>query len=449
MFRRLTVCAALGAVFAGCGPWQRVGSSPQPDATSSVTQLFDMASVYHRLGRLAVGGALPFVGTAAFAAGPGDSTIVLVGLSLENRVLSFTRDSTGFVAHYHVDVAAAQPGRAGITAGRDETVRAPTYSETLRNDESVVYQQELHLLPGTYHLTVHVRDLTSSQQNEAAMDITVPHYPAGTTSEPIVAYEVTGREHQSDSLSVILNPRGTVSYGSDTLLAYIEGYRMRPNQVVPIEIRDQHDNLILRDSLRFTGGQEVEGQVVRLTPDSAPLGELKLVVGTGKVERTTSAIVSLSSDWVVTNYEEMISLLRYFGHQDDLKGLRDAPAADRARLWREFYHKSDPVPTTPENEALDLYFSRLAVADRRFRDEGVAGWRTDRGEVYIQLGEPDEVYDASATVQGLGRVIRWVYVDQRLSLIFQDETGFGRFRLSTTSRAEFERAVDRQRRRTG
>ncbi len=449
MFRRWAACAALGAVVAGCGSWQRVGSNPPPDVTASVTQLFDMASVYHRLGRLAVGGALPFVGTVVYAAGPGDTTMALLGLSLENRVLSFTRDSTGFVAHYHVDIHATGRDSSTVSSARDETVRAPTYNETLRNDESVVFQQELHLTPGDYHLSVQVRDLTSSQHSEAALDLTVPAYSSGTTSEPIVAYAVTGRERQSDSLQIILNPRGTVSYGSDTLLAYIEGYQMRPNQAVPMEIRDQNDDLIFRDSLHFAGGQEVEGQVVRLTPDSAPLGELKLVVGSGDARRETSAIVSLSSDWVVTNYEDMISLLRYFGHQDELKALRDAPPADRARLWREFYHKSDPLPTTPGNEALDLYFSRLAVADRRFRDEGVAGWRTDRGEVYIQLGEPDEVYDASATVQGLGRVIRWVYVDERLSLIFQDETGFGRFRLSTTSRAEFERAVDRQRRRTG
>ena len=62
------------------------------------------------------------------------------------------------------------------------------------------------------------------------------------------------------------------------------------------------------------------------------------------------------------------------------------------------------------------------------------------------LGEPDEIYDSSPLSQG--RVIRWVYTNDRVVLTFVDETGFGRFRLSTGSRAEFDRVADR-RRRTG
>src|SRR6185436_13681812 len=102
-----------------------------------------------------------------------------------------------------------------------------------------------------------------------------------------------------------------------------------------------------------------------------------LIVGSGSASKTASAIVSLSTAWVVTNYEEMIALLRYFGYEDKLDSLRRAPPSDRSRLWRAFYVATDPIPTTPENEALDLYFQRLAVSNARFRDEGVAGWRTD------------------------------------------------------------------------
>jgi GWxTD domain-containing protein len=146
----------------------------------------------------------------------------------------------------------------------------------------------------------------------------------------------------------------------------------------------------------------------------------------------------------VTNFEEMVGLLRYFGYEDKLDSLRKAPESERPQLWRSFYTSTDPNHATPENEALETYFQRLSIANARFRDEGITGWRTDRGEVYIMLGEPDEVYDSSPLSQG--RVIRWVYVQDRLSLTFLDETGFGRFRLTTSSRAEFDRVVDRHRR---
>ena len=73
------------------------------------------------------------------------------------------------------------------------------------------------------------------------------------------------------------------------------------------------------------------------------------------------------------------------------------------------------------------------------------GWRTDRGEVYISLGEPDEGFLTNPTLTE-ARQIRWTYIQDRLTLYFQDETGFGRYRLHPESRSEFERVVSRVRR---
>ena len=135
------------------------------------------------------------------------------------------------------------------------------------------------------------------------------------------------------------------------------------------------------------------GRVAGIAADSGAV--LVLVVASQASQREKSAIVSLSTAWVVTNYEEMIRLLRYFDQKDLLDTLSKADPLDRPRLWREFFAATDPNKATPENEALDRYFGRLARANQIFRDEGVAGWRTDRGEVFIVLGEPDEIYDSS------------------------------------------------------
>ena len=90
----------------------------------------------------------------------------------------------------------------------------------------------------------------------------------------------------------------------------------------------------------------------------------------------------------MTNFDEMLDLLRYFGHDQKIDAMKKAPESERARLWREFYAETDPNPVTPENEALNQYFSRVNSANQRFTDEGVPGWRTDRGEVFINLGAP-------------------------------------------------------------
>ena len=43
------------------------------------------------------------------------------------------------------------------------------------------------------------------------------------------------------------------------------------------------------------------------------------------------------------------------------------------------------------------------------------------------------------------RVLRWTYAAERLVLYFQDQTGFSRYRLTPTSRAEYQRVLMRVR----
>ncbi|HEU4763119.1 MAG TPA: GWxTD domain-containing protein [Gemmatimonadales bacterium] len=437
------LAVVLGA--AACGQWQRVGTAPAgPTPAQTLTDILDQTAVFHRLGRLTSAAGIPFVGVFDVVPGPADTGIGILAVSLENRSFSFERSPSGFEARYRADIVLTRPGAPPIVIGRDQTVRVATFQETLRNDESVLFQEPIRLAPGGYHLALTITDRRSNAQGRAEADVVIPPGGPGAVSAPLFVYEVTPRTDPTQPLKVIVNPRGAVAYGADTLGVYVEGYRMPAGARVPVTVIDSRDTVLRRDTLVFTGATPVEGRLLKITPDSAPLGELRVQVGDSAHHQQASALVSLSSSWIVTNYDQMADLLRYFGHDDELKAIKKAAPADRPGLWRKFWKDTDPNPATPENEAIDAYFTRLAAANRRFTDEGIAGWLTDRGSVYISLGEPDQVYDASAYNQG--RIIRWDYTQLQLTLYFVDETGFGRFRLTIASRADFDRVVDRLRR---
>lgn len=440
--RALARSLCLGAAFAllGCGSWGRAGGSAAPQPGEALTQVLDLGASYRRIGRLTGGGPIPFVADVAFLAGPADSTIAVIGVSLENQNLSFQREGDVFLARYRVELS-AQPAEGGpaVVLGSDQSVRVASFQETQRSEESVLFQEGLTLAPGAWKIAVQLGDPAPGRNSRAEARYTVPRFAPGSYSAPYLVYQVRGRETRGTPISVILNPRGTLAYGGDTAMAFVEAYGLPGPRVVPIRLTIGLDSLVLEDSLRFAGGKEVESAVLRFAPDSLPLGELRLVVGSGADSTSTRALISFSSSWVVTNFDDMLNLLRYFPPSRALDSLRKAPAAERGRLWQEFWRASDPNPATTGNEALDQYFRRVAVANLRFRDEGVLGWRTDRGEVFIRLGEPDEVFDASP--QSEGRLIRWGYTQFQLALYFIDETGFGRFRLTPSSRSELERVA--------
>lgn len=443
MIHRFIWTVTLAGWVAGCGSqWIRVGTGDAGVAPEeSLAKVFVPQVAYRRMGRLAAPEPVPFIGHVVLADGPADSVIAVVGLSLENRALTFQQEEESFVARYRVEMRLQQEGDPPIRLTREEVVRVLTFQETLRDDEGVLFQQQFHVTPGRYEVTVGVNDLASGSSSQAEGTYLVPLFAPGTTSDPMIAYRVTGRDSPRQPLSILLNPRGTMAFGTDTLLVYIEGYGFLEPTRVPFAIRDEFNRAVYEDTLLFEGVHPVEGHVVRLPPDNQSLGQITLTVGKGGNARATTGLVSFSDDWVLNNFAETMGLLRYFSENEWLDSLRRTPHEKRAEAWHNFRVDTDPNRATTENEALDLYFARLQTANGMFNDENMPGWRTDRGEVFIILGPPDQELDRRTHAEG--RWIYWSYEQYRLDLVFENLAKFGRYRLAPDSRALFMRVLAR------
>ena len=63
---------------------------------------------------------------------------------------------------------------------------------------------------------------------------------------------------------------------------------------------------------------------------------------------------------------------------------------EREQFIEAFWQRRDPTPDTVENEFKEEHYRRIAYANEHFA-AGVAGWRTDRGRIYIIWGPPDEI----------------------------------------------------------
>lgn len=445
--RLLLPVALLSAACGGGGTAPPAGGRPEPTSTEqTLTDLFNLTQLYQRMGRLAGGNPLPFVASFAYFAGRGDSTIALLSVSLDNRALSFQRSGRDFTARYRVETGFQKTGALPLRYAREELVTVPTFNETQRSDETILYQQAFLLPPGPYTASVVVRDPGGGAFSRAEAPVVLPAFPAGSFTAPIIVYRDTPRPDLWTEPDVLLNPRGTVAHGGDSLTVLVEAYGLTGPAKVPFSMRDAQDKVLISHELRFDGGKAVETRIVQLSPDAPSLGQLTVTVGAGADEKRTTALVSFSRTWVLTNYDNLIDLLRYFGYEDRLDQLRKAPPEQRAQLWRKFWVETDPIPNTPENEALEQYFTRVAIANERFREEGAGqGWRSDRGEVLITLGPPDQELETPPGQDT--RIVQWTYSEYRAVLTFQGQLGFSRLRLTPSSRSEFARvrAMARQR----
>jgi len=457
----VTTAAAMGLLATlGCGggstsappPGRPPSAEPTPilsTNTGRAPRQPDVIALYRKMGLLAEGGETPFVGSLSFFAGPTrDSTTIVATVSLANRALRFRSEGDRWRATYDV----ALEVRSGTNLVQEhrtrEVVRVLAFRETTRDDESVLFKQVLNLAPGTYDIRLTVRDESATRGSAVEATIGVPQFANGSVSSPVPVYEARAREQLGAPPDILPTPRSTAVFGRDSvMMIYAEGYGEGASMPVRVMVKsDESNGTLWSDSLELARtGDHFSGTFAVPIPR---LGVGVMTLGLNRPGSTDTLripiFVAFGEDLPVATFTQMLDYLRYYVSSQRIQAMRDAAPAERAALWSAFLKDTDPVPQTPAHEGLRDYFNRIAQANVRFREEGQAGWLTDRGRVMVALGQPDQILEPTMSDIGQrGRTLVWEYRDHRLQVVFIDQTGFGRWRMTLASESEFETVVRR------
>lgn len=418
-------------------------------AAAGVTAASEMQRLYRGMGLIAGSGAISFVASVSFLTAPSpDTTLVLLALSMPSRALSFTREGDRYAAEYSVRAEARRGAVMVAQIDAKESVRVPTYRETSRTDESIIWQQYLRLAPGRYTLAIGIKDEGGLRTAAEEVALEVPRLAAGAVGTPIAVYEAIPRTSVDSIPRLLARPRSTVTFGVDSQIpVYLEAVGPDAPPSVEIRVIGEAEQELWKSTVELTQRLGVRSATVAVPVTRLGVGVSSLVVSApGRADTArTRLLVSLGDDLPIATFEEMLTFLRYFATAERLKPLRDAPPTERSEAWSQFLKATDPVPGTSEHEGLRDYFMRIRTANQRFRDDGPIGWQTDRGTAFVALGDPDNIYDSG--LQDPNARVRqqvWEYRTMRVQLVFLDQTGFGRWRLSSSGRAELENAIRRK-----
>jgi GWxTD domain-containing protein len=109
--------------------------------------------------------------------------------------------------------------------------------------------------------------------------------------------------------------------------------------------------------------------------------------------------------------------------------------AERIQFIDQFWLRRDPTPGTPQNEYRDEHYRRIAYTNDRFTTlAGKAGWKTDRGRIYIQFGPPDEL-ETHPIGDGTFAYEKWRYryiqgIGNDVNMEFRDRNNNGDFQMT-------------------
>lgn len=422
------------------------GRSARP-ASSGREAIARPLEVYQQLGFIAGSAEFPAIASFSSLAGPADSSLVVFGLSMPNSALRFQRDAQGFIGEYHIALSFLRDSVIVQTIERQENVRIGSFAETSRTDESIIFQDMIVLPPGRYTVLLHANDAFSSRGFRARDLLDVPAYGVNRRlGTPMLVYEAGGRSTREVRPDFVVNARRTVPYGADTPRVYLEVYDMDATQHVAVRVLDDTGTPVWSGQSTMPPSTDpVRHTLLDIPINALPLGRLWLEASTAgetaEIVRTP-LLITISDQWMVANFDEVLRFIEYIALESELDSLRNANAQQRRELWDRFWARRDPLPATPVNEYREEFFQRVRFATDHFGESGNPGWATDRGEVYIVLGPPVQAMEhhVGRDVGAQPNAVEWLYEDTpggRLLLTFLDRSGFGRYELTPQSEHAF------------
>jgi len=127
---------------------------------------------------------------------------------------------------------------------------------------------------------------------------------------------------------------------------------------------------------------------------------------------------------------EFLSKARYIITREERKIFLELPVTEKPKFIEEFWKRRDPDPETEENEFKAEYLGRIERAIQLFQGEGIPGWLTDRGRIYVIYGPPTDRITHPMGEDPYSRCSEvWYYAD--FPVVFYDYTCSSNYRLMT------------------
>lgn len=136
-------------------------------------------------------------------------------------------------------------------------------------------------------------------------------------------------------------------------------------------------------------------------------------------------VVWMSKPFSLMDLERAIKYLGIIESEEKISELKSNKGPADKILY-DYWKPLDTTPNTKYNELMNEFYQRVDYAEEKFRSiTGNGGAFSDRGNVYIKFGKPDETLrDTNSD----GKVVEtWLYKDQNLKFAFVDLEGTGKF----------------------
>ena len=357
--------------------------------------------------------------------------------------LEFQSGPNGFTARYSIKAevslldARGRPLSVIQAPVWERSVTVPVHAETQSLTEFDLTTRAITLDPGSYLIAVQLSDLVSRKNFFREIAANVKSFDVPLALSDIVLLDDFDADRQT------LTPRlsGDISPDVATVQFYYEVYAETSQTVILTEdlvfgVRGaaELDPLFASaDTIHVDAGRHLRVSNLPVSELEAGQYAVSVSLSDSAGRAVGSATLPVAARWAgldasLSNLDEAIAQLAYIAPGRELGTIRRARTHDeRRRLFQEFWRKRDPTPGTARNERMEEHYYRISYANRHF-GRNSPGWLTDRGQVFVLHGPPEDVQRQVYSYNNRPWEV-WYFYSIGRQYVFVDKTGFGDYEL--------------------
>lgn len=367
-----------------------------------------------------------------------------VYLKIAYDELQFIKNKDNFLATYELSITIFNES-GDRQEGRviRDTIKVDDFFLTNSTEEFSILKTSFIIKPNSYRINIGVMDLDTRKTGFRRMTLSVPEYGKGLAVSDILLLDYLVIL-ESGEVKLTPNISNALISESSDFQAYYEIYGAKKKISVRNIITDIEGNEIY--SSKFDA--EPENGVIKIydaiKKDKLKFNKYNFVVEIGKGREKVTKSKTFRVRWfgmseTITDLDKAVEYLRYIAPADEMKKMLSSESELKRHLFTTFWKKRDPSPESEKNELMVEYYKRIKFTNDNFASFQ-AGWKADMGMVYILFGTPNDIerhpFDMSQKPFEV-----WYYYDLNRNFVFQDDFGFGDFKLVTplfdTRRADF------------
>ncbi len=363
-----------------------------------------------------------------------DTNNVLIYIKIPNSSMQFVKDGQAFTAAYEISVIIQKTD----TLVASKIIRGKLNAKTFHASESPdLAKYELFqfpVSPGNYSVIMEIYDMETRKPLRQQDKLTVPDFSRDALAfSDIMFLDQMDLDHL-DKLQPLMPP--VRDAGDTSFCARIDLFANKVQHVhIDEKILNSQGKIVYQDSLDFQMTRKRNPIFYKLSQD-LPFGQytLQLKITGDNFEKTTEGKFYIKWEGHPASMPDMetaVASLYYIMDRDQWNEIKSAADSTQSRLLESYWKSRDPDPETEENELEDEYYRRVTYANRAFSvfQGSQAGWRTDRGRIYIIYGPPTDIDRPPVSQDNTGRYEIWNYHNLQKRFVFFDKYGDGDFRL--------------------